>query len=289
MDVGLDDFDRISRQVPVIANIRPNGDSPYLMADFYFAGGLPALMSRLQAHLDLDALTVTGQSLRVNLSSAQVFNDEVIRSLERPVYAEGALAVLRGNLAPDGCVIKPSAMSPKYLNHRGPALVYDDYPSLKRMLDDPDADVTENHVIVLRNAGPKGGPGMPEWGMIPVPLKLVRQGVRDMLRISDARMSGTSYGACVLHVAPEAYVGGPLALVQAGDIIAIDVPGRQIRLEVSDDELSRRRAQWHAPPARFGRGYGKMFTDHILQADQGCDMDVLLTQAGECAGEPDIF
>lgn len=289
IDVGLDDFDRISRRVPVIANIRPNGDSPYLMEDFYFAGGLPALMSRLDVHLDLDALTVTGESLRVNLASALVSNDDVIRPLERPVYAEGALAVLRGNLAPDGCVIKPSAMSPKYLNHGGPALVYDDYPSLKRMLDDPDADVTENHVIVLRNAGPKGGPGMPEWGMIPVPLKLVRQGVRDMLRISDARMSGTSYGACVLHVAPEAYVGGPLALVQTGDIIAIDVPGRRIRLEVSDDELSRRRALWQAPPVRFGRGYGKMFTDHILQADQGCDMDVLLTQAGERAGEPDIF
>ncbi len=289
VNVGLDDFDRISRRVPVMANIRPNGDSPYLMEDFHSAGGLPALMSRLEAHLHLDEATVTGRSVRANLSAAQVFNDEVIRPLERPVYAEGALAVLRGNLAPDGCVIKPSAMSPKFLKHRGPALVYDDYPSLKRMLDDPDADVTENHVIVLRNAGPKGGPGMPEWGMVPIPLKLVRQGVRDMLRISDARMSGTSYGACVLHVAPEAYVGGALALVQSGDIIAVDVPARQIRLEISDEELARRRAQWQAPAPRFGRGYGRMFTDHILQADQGCDMDFLLTRAGEPAGEPDIF
>jgi len=287
--VGLDDFDQISRRVPVIANIRPNGDSPYLMEDFYFAGGLPALMSRLGAHLHTGAPTVTGQSLHANLSTAQVCNDDVIRPLERPVYPEGALAVLRGNLAPDGCVIKPSAMSAKFLNHRGPALVYDDYPSLKRMLDDPDADVTENHVIVLRNAGPKGGPGMPEWGMIPVPLKLVRQGVRDMLRISDARMSGTSYGACVLHVAPEAYVGGALAFVQTGDIIAVDVPARHLRLEVSDEELARRRAQWQAPPARFSRGYGRMFTDHIQQADQGCDMDFLLTQDGERAREPDIF
>ena len=289
VNVGLDDFDRISRRVPVMANIRPNGDSPYLMEDFHSAGGLPALMSRLEAHLHLDEATVTGRSVRANLSAAQVCNDEVIRPLERPVYAEGALAVLRGNLAPDGCVIKPSAMSPKFLKHRGPALVYDDYPSLKRMLDDPDADVTENHVIVLRNAGPKGGPGMPEWGMVPIPLKLVRQGVRDMLRISDARMSGTSYGACVLHVAPEAYVGGALALVQSGDIIAVDVPARQIRLEISDEELARRRAQWQAPAPRFGRGYGRMFTDHILQADQGCDMDFLLTRAGEPAGEPDIF
>jgi dihydroxy-acid dehydratase len=197
--------------------------------------------------------------------------------------------VLRGNLAPDGCVIKPSAMSGKFLKHSGPALVFDDYPSLKKMLDDPEADVTEDHVIVLRNAGPKGGPGMPEWGMIPVPQKLIQQGVRDMLRISDCRMSGTSYGACVLHVAPEAFVGGNLALVKTGDRISVDIPNRRIHMDVSDEELARRRAAWTPPPARFARGYGWMFTQHILQADQGCDMDFLQTQFGESAGEPDIF
>ncbi|MGB6103098.1 MAG: L-arabinonate dehydratase [Pusillimonas sp.] len=288
-DVGLEDFDRISRGVPVIANIRPNGESQYLMEDFYYAGGLPAMMARLAPHLHLDELTVSGQSVRANIDAAQVHDDDVIRTLDKPVYGEGSLAVLKGNLAPDGCVIKPSAMSARFLQHSGPAVVFDDYPSLKRMLDDPEADISADHVIVLRNAGPKGGPGMPEWGMIPVPLRLIRQGVRDMLRISDARMSGTSFGACVLHVAPEAYVGGNLALVMTGDIITVDVPARRIHLAVSDDELARRKAQWQAPPPRFNRGYGKMFTDHILQADQGCDMDFLLTQAGESAGEPDIF
>ncbi|MFC3337394.1 L-arabinonate dehydratase [Paracandidimonas soli] len=289
MDVGLDDFDRLSRQVPVLANIRPNGTSQYLMEDFYYAGGLPALMNRLSSFLHLDEKTVSGGSVGSNIEDAQVYNDDVIRSVETAVYAEGSLAVLKGNLAPDGCVIKPSAMSAKFLRHSGTAVVFDDYPSLKAMLDDPDADITEDDVIVLRNAGPKGGPGMPEWGMIPVPLKLVRQGVRDMLRISDARMSGTSYGACVLHVAPEAYIGGNLALVRTGDTITIDVPARSIHLDVGDEELARRRAQWQAPPPRFERGYGKMFIEHILQADQGCDMDFLTTQAGASAGDPDIF
>ncbi len=289
MDVGLEEFDRLSRQVPVLANIRPNGTSQYLMEDFYYAGGLPALMNRLSSFLHLDEKTVSGGSVGSNIEDAQVYNDDVIRSVETAVYAEGSLAVLKGNLAPDGCVIKPSAMSAKFLRHSGTAVVFDDYPSLKAMLDDPDADITEDDVIVLRNAGPKGGPGMPEWGMIPVPLKLVRQGVRDMLRISDARMSGTSYGACVLHVAPEAYIGGNLALVRTGDTITIDVPARSIHLDVGDEELARRRAQWQAPPPRFERGYGKMFIEHILQADQGCDMDFLTTQAGASAGDPDIF
>lgn len=288
-DIGLDDFDRISREVPVIANIRPNGTSAYLMEDFYYAGGLPALMKRLEPYLHLDEKTVNGTTVRQNIESAEVFNEDVIRPLSSPVYSEGSLAVLRGNLAPDGCVIKPSAMSERFLKHSGPAVVFDDYPSLKKMLDDPEADITEEHVIVLRNAGPKGGPGMPEWGMIPVPLKLVRQGVRDMLRVSDARMSGTSYGACVLHVAPEAFVGGNLALVRTGDIITVDVPNRSIHLEVTDDELTKRRQAWTPPSARFERGYGAMFSEHILQADQGCDLDYLLAQAGASAGEPDIF
>lgn len=288
-DVGLEDFDRISRSVPVIANIRPNGTSQYLMEDFYFAGGLPALMKRLTSHLHLEERTVSGKTVGENIESAQVYNEDVIRTLDKAVYAEGSLAVLKGNLAPDGCVIKPSAMSEKFLKHSGPAVVFDDYPSLKKMLDDPEADITEDHVIVLRNAGPKGGPGMPEWGMIPVPTKLLKQGVRDMLRISDARMSGTSYGACVLHVAPEAYVGGNLALVRTGDVISVDVSARRIHLDVSNEELACRRAGWQAPAPRFGRGYGWMFSTHILQADQGCDMDFLQTAFGEGAGEPDIF
>jgi len=288
-DVSLADFDRISRIVPVLANVRPSGTSEYLMEDFYYAGGLPALMQRIAPHLKLDARTVNGRTVGENIAGAKVFDDDVIRPLDNPVYREGALAVLRGNLAPDGAVIKPSAMSEQFLVHSGPALVFDDYPALKTMLDDEDADVTEGHVIVLRNAGPKGGPGMPEWGMVPIPKKLLKQGVRDMLRVSDARMSGTSYGACVLHVAPEAYVGGPLALVETGDVIAIDVPNRKLELVVDDAELARRRSRWRPPPPRFGRGWGWMFSEHILQANEGCDLDFLRTEFGATAGEPDIF
>ena len=286
--VGLDDFDAASRRVPVLANIRPSGDS-YLMEDFYYAGGMPALMSRLTGHLHLGAMTVTGRSLGTNLDGAEVYNDDVIRPLHNPIYAEGALAVLRGNLAPDGCVIKPSACAPQYLVHTGAALVFDDYASMKKAVDDPELDVTADHILVLRNAGPQGGPGMPEWGMLPIPTKLVRQGVTDMLRISDARMSGTSYGACILHVAPEAYIGGPLALVRSGDLITVDVPKRRIHLELSDEELERRRAVWQAPPKRFERGYGWMFSRHVLQADQGCDFDYLETAFGAPVAEPDIF
>jgi dihydroxy-acid dehydratase len=287
--IDLDDFDRMSRIVPVLANVRPSGTSQYLMEDFYYAGGLPALMQRIAPHLALDQITVTGRTVGENIDGARVHHDDVIRPLDRPVYAEGSLAVLRGNLATDGCVIKPSAMSAKFLVHEGPAVVFDDYPTLKKMLDDENADITEDDVIVLRNAGPKGGPGMPEWGMVPIPQKLLKQGVRDMLRISDARMSGTSYGACVLHVAPEAYVGGNLALVRSGDRIAIDVPNRRLELRVDDAELARRRAAWRPPAPRFGRGYGWMFTEHILQANEGCDMDFLQTQFGPATGEPDIF
>ncbi|KGH08243.1 dihydroxy-acid dehydratase [Comamonas thiooxydans] len=287
--IGLDDFDAVSRLVPVIANVRPSGTSSYLMEDFYYAGGLPALMQRIASFLHLDEITVSGQTVGSNIAGAQVYNDEVIRPLERPVYTEGALARLVGNLAPDGCVIKPSAMSAKFMQHEGPAVVFDDYPSLKKMLDDESADITEDHVIVLRNAGPKGGPGMPEWGMVPIPVKLLKQGVRDMLRISDARMSGTSYGACALHVAPESYVGGNLALVRTGDIIRIDVPARRLDMLVDDAELTRRRTEWVPPTPRFERGYGWMFSEHILQADQGCDMDFLRTEFGSAVGDPDIF
>jgi dihydroxy-acid dehydratase len=286
--IGLDDFDAVSRRLPVIANIRPSGQT-YLMEDFYYAGGLPALMSRLTPHLQLAALTVTGRTVGENIAGAEVYNDDVIRPLDKPLYAEGALAVLRGNLAPGGAVIKPSACAPQYLKHTGPALVFDSYPEMKAAIDDENLDVTSDHILVLRNAGPKGGPGMPEWGMLPIPLKLVKQGVRDMLRLSDARMSGTSYGACILHVAPESYVGGPLALVRTGDLISVDVAARRIHLEVSDEELAARRAAWTPPPPRFERGYGWMFSRHILQADEGCDFDYLETAFGAPVAEPDIY
>jgi dihydroxy-acid dehydratase len=288
VDITLDDFDRASRTVPVLANIRPSGET-YLMEDFYYAGGMPALLARLAAHLDLAARTVNGRTLGENIASAEVYDDDVIRPLDRPVYAEGALAVLKGNLAPHGCVIKPSACEPRLLRHTGPALVFDDYPSMKEAIERDDLDVTADHVLVLRNAGPLGGPGMPEWGMLPIPKKLVRKGVRDMLRISDARMSGTSYGGCILHVAPEAYVGGPLALLRSGDLVTVDVPTRTIRMEVSDEELARRKAAWTPPAPRYERGYGWMFSRHVLQADQGCDFDFLETGFGAPVAEPEIF
>ena len=286
--VGLDDFDKASRKVPVLANIRPSGDT-YLMEDFYYAGGLPALLNVIAGYLHRDVMTVNGRTLGENIKDSSVYNDEVIRPLTNPIYAEGALAVLRGNLAPDGCVIKPSACAPKFLKHTGPALVFDEYPSLKQATEDPDLDVTEDHILVLRNAGPLGGPGMPEWGMLPIPVRLVKQGVKDMLRLSDARMSGTSYGACMLHCAPESFVGGPLALVNTGDKITVDVPARRIHLEVSDDELARRKAAWSPPPPRYERGYGWVFSRHILQADQGCDFDFLETSFGAPVPEPVIY
>jgi dihydroxy-acid dehydratase len=287
-DISLEDFEIASRKVPVIANIRPSGEE-YLMEDFFYAGGLPALMTRIKQHLHLDVVTVSGQTLGENIAHAQVHNDDVIRSTETAIYAEGALAVLKGNLAPDGCVIKPSACEPRFLKHSGPALVFDDYPSMKKAVDDENLDVTADHVLILRNAGPLGGPGMPEWGMLPIPKKLVKQGVRDMVRLSDARMSGTSYGACILHVAPESYIGGPLALVQNGDIISLDVDKRSITLDVSDAELAKRKAAWKQPEVRYERGYGWMFSKHIKQADQGCDFDFLETSFGAPVREPDIF
>ncbi|PVE24772.1 dihydroxy-acid dehydratase [Microvirga sp. KLBC 81] len=287
-DIGLGDFEAASRKVPVIANIRPSGDK-YLMEDFFYAGGLPALMTRIRDHLHLDVLTVNGRTLGENISRAEVYNDDVIRTVDNPIYAEGALAVLKGNLAPDGCVIKPSACDPRFLKHTGPALVFDDYPSMKAAIEDENLDVTADHVLILRNAGPQGGPGMPEWGMLPIPKKLVKQGVRDMVRLSDARMSGTSYGACILHVSPEAYVGGPLALVRNGDMISLDVAARTIDLDVPAEELERRRAVWVRPEPRYERGYGWMFTRHIKQAHEGCDFDFLETSFGAPVGEPAIF
>jgi len=286
--VGLDDFDAASRKIPVIANIRPSGDT-YLMEDFYYAGGMTALIKTLSDHLHLDAMTVNGLTLGENVASAQVHNPDVIRPLDRPLYAEGALAVLRGNLAPAGAVIKPSACAPHLRQHTGPAMVFDSYPEMKAAVEDDHLDITAQHVMVLRNAGPQGGPGMPEWGQLPIPRKLLAQGVRDMVRLSDARMSGTSYGACILHVSPEAFIGGPLALVQNGDMITVDVPARRLHLEVPDEVLAQRRAQWQAPKPRYERGYGWMFSRHILQADQGCDFDFLETAFGGPVDEPAIY
>ncbi len=284
----LDELDELGRVTPLIANVRPSGKN-YLMQDFFYAGGLRALMKQLESRLDCSVLTVTGRSMGENLEGAKVYNDDVIRSLDNPVYAEGSLAVLRGNLCPDGAVIKPAACDPKLHIHQGPALVFDSYPEMKAAIDDENLDVTPDHVLVLRNAGPLGGPGFPEWGMLPIPKALIKKGHRDMLRISDARMSGTSYGACVLHVAPESFVGGPLALLKNGDIVRLDLPQRRLDMLVSEEEIAQRRAAWQAPAPRYERGYGYLFSKHVTQADQGCDFDFLQTDFGRSAGEPDIF
>ena len=284
VDLKLERFDELSAHVPVIANVRPSGK--YLMEDFYYAGGLPGLMTRIAPHLDLAQKNVLGKTLKDTLDAAKVWNDDVIRVLDRPVSSANGLAVLRGNLAPGGCVMKPSAAEPRLLKHKGPALVFDDYNHMASQVDRADLDVTPDHVLVLRNSGPQGGPGMPEWGMLPIPTKLVKQGVRDMVRISDARMSGTSYGACVLHVAPESFVGGPLALVRTGDMIEVDIPERRIHLHISDEEMAKRKAAWTPPPPRYTRGYGAMFSQHIGQADAGCDLDFL--QGTSPTAEPEI-
>jgi dihydroxy-acid dehydratase len=287
-DIGLDDFEKASRHVPVIGNVRPSG-TEYLMEDFFYAGGIKGLMSRIRHSLHLDCMTVSGRTLGENIEGARVYNDDVIRSVDNPIYGQGSLAVLKGNLAPDGCVIKPAAMDQRFLKHSGPALVFDDYPSMKKAVDDDNLEVTADSVLVLRNAGPQGGPGMPEWGMLPMPKKLLKEGHRDMLRVSDARMSGTSYGACVLHVSPESYIGGPLALLRTGDVVSVDVEMRSIRMEVSDEELQRRRTAWVRPEVRYERGYGWVFTKHIQQASEGCDFDFLTTGFGAPVKEPAIY
>ncbi|MBV7695122.1 L-arabinonate dehydratase [Streptomyces sp. TRM70350] len=270
----LDDFDRIARTVPVLANVRPGGQT-YLMEDFHFAGGLPGFLSRIPDLLHLDRPTVSYDTLREQIAGAQVHNDDVIRPRDNPVASEGGVAVLRGNLCPDGAVIKHIAAEPHLLRHTGSAVVFDDYRQMQRTINDPSLNITADSVLVLRGAGPKGGPGMPEYGMLPIPDHLLKQGVRDMVRISDARMSGTSYGACVLHVAPESHVGGPLALVRTGDLITLDVEARALRLHVDDEELERRRAAWTPPPVRHERGYGALYNEQITQADTGCDFEFL--------------
>ncbi|WP_313379238.1 L-arabinonate dehydratase [Achromobacter insolitus] len=285
--LDLDRFDHLARTTPVLANLRPAGK--YLMEDFYYAGGLRAMLVQLGDLLDTSQRTVDGRTLGENIAGARIFNEDVIRPRAQALIERDGLAVLRGNLAPDGAVIKPPAMEAHLQVHTGPAVVFKDYNDMAARIDDPDLEVNADSVIVLQNAGPQGAPGMPEWGQLPIPQKLLKQGVRDMVRISDARMSGTSYGACVLHVAPEAYVGGPLALVRDGDRIALDVPARRLELLVSEDELAARRAAWQAPPPRFERGYGVLYLKHIGQADTGCDFDFLQTETrAPAAGEPEI-
>src|SRR5258706_1275492 len=278
-------FDELARKTPLIANLRPAGK--YLMEDFYYAGGLRALLERIRDRLRLDAPTVNGHTLGENIAGARVFDDDVILPLDKALYQDGSLAILRGNLAPDGAVIKPAASEPRLHRHKGRAVVFSDYHDLNARIDDPALDVDEDSVLVLQNAGPRGGPGMPEWGQLPVPKKLLQQGGRDMVRISDARMSGTSFGACVLHVAPESFVGGPLALVQDGDTIELDIPARRLNLLVSEAEMARRRAAWRAPEPRYARGYGAIFSQHVTQANEGCDFAVLSNR--QPTPEPDIF
>jgi dihydroxy-acid dehydratase len=280
----LKKFDHISQRTPMIANIRPSGE--FLMEDFYYAGGLRALLKEISELLHLDCPTVSGRTLGENIRSARVTNSKVIRSLDDPVSPRGGTAVLYGNLAPNGAVIKPTAAEPRLLQHRGRAVVFKDYNDLAARINDEELDVDETSVLVLQSAGPLGAPGMPEWGMLPIPQKLLRRGVRDMVRISDARMSGTAYGACVLHVSPESYIGGPLALVRDGDVIELDVPGRRLHLDVSEEELARRRAEWRQPPPRYERGFGALYAAHVTQADQGCDFDFL--HAGPDTPEPEI-
>jgi len=282
--LALDRFDELARRTPVLANLRPAGS--YLMEDFFYAGGLRALLAQLGDLLDTQQLTVNGLTLGANLEGATVHNDDVIRGRDNALVARDGLAVLRGNLAPNGAVIKPPAAERHLLVHTGPAVVFDNYNDLAARIDDPELPVTKDSVLVLKNAGPQGAPGMPEWGQLPIPKKLLAQGVRDMVRVSDARMSGTSYGACVLHVAPESHIGGPLAFVQDGDLIELDVPQRKLNLLVPDEELARRRAAWVPPVPKFERGYGALYLKHIGQADTGCDFD-FLGPAGS-ADEPEI-
>ncbi len=284
VNLAIDRFDQLSAKTPVLANIRPSGK--YLMEDFYYAGGLPALLQALAPQLDLSVRTVSGKTLGEDISSAKIYDKDVIRTLDNPVYGSAGLAILRGNLAPNGSVIKSAAAEPRLLKHSGSAIVFDTYDEMNARIDDPALEVDADSVLVLRNAGPKGAPGMPEWGQLPIPQKLLAAGVRDMVRISDARMSGTHYGTCVLHVSPESFVGGPLALLKEGDIVDLDVPARQLNVRVSDEELAHRRAAWRSKEGIYPRGYGKLFMQHIKQADEGCDFDFL--EGTAAIPEPEI-
>jgi dihydroxy-acid dehydratase len=286
LKLDMEAFDKLARETPLLANIRPSG--AYLMEDFYYAGGLPAVLKQLAigGRLKTGARTVNGATIGDNVERAAIYNEDVIRPLNNPLVASDSLAVLRGNLAPDGAIIKPPAAESHLHKHAGKAVVFEDYNDLAARIDDPDLDVDENSVLVLKNAGPIGAPGMPEWGQLPIPKKVLAKGVRDMVRVSDARMSGTSYGACVLHVAPESFIGGPLALVRDGDVIELDIPGRRLSMRVSDEELERRRAAWKRPAPRYERGYGRLFSEHVSQANEGCDFDFL--ERGAATADPEI-
>jgi dihydroxy-acid dehydratase len=275
----LDRFDELSRSTPLLANVRPSGE--HLIEQLHHAGGIPAVLAELAPQLHLDSLTVTGRTLGDDIAGAEVRNRDVIAALETPRAAEGGIAVLRGSLAPDGAIVKTSAASPSLLRHRGPALVFEDVYDVQSRIDDPALDVTADSVLVLRNSGPKGGPGMPEWGQIPIPAKLLRAGVTDMVRVSDARMSGTAFGTVVLHVAPESAAGGPLAAVRDGDPIVLDVSERRIELELPPAEIEHRLAERVPRAPAYRRGYGALYLEHVLQADQGCDFDFLRSRAGE--------
>jgi L-arabonate dehydrase len=278
VDFTLEDWDHLGREVPTLVDLKPAGR--FLMEEFFDAGGLPVVMQRISALLNLDALTVSGTTIGEQIASAVCYDDEVIRTLDRPLTPDGGLMVLRGNLAPNGAVMKPSAASPRLMQHRGRAIVFKDAEDFRARIDDPDLDVDADSVLVLQNAGPRGYPGMPEVGSMALPKKLLAQGVTDMVRVSDARMSGTAFGTVVLHVAPESAIGGPLALVRTGDIVVLDAHARRLDLDVSAEELERRRATLQLPPPAFERGYGKMFIDHVQQADKGADFDFLVGSSG---------
>ncbi|MBE7370122.1 IlvD/Edd family dehydratase [Ramlibacter pallidus] len=278
VELSIEDFDRLGSEMPCLVNLQPSGQ--HLMEDFCYAGGIPAVMKEIRDHLHLDVLTVTGQTMGENIADAQNWNKEVILPLEAPFKEKAGIAVLRGNLSPRGAVIKPSAATPKLMVHRGRAVVFEDIEDFHARIDDENLDVDEDCVLVLKNCGPKGYPGMAEVGNMPLPPKVLRKGITDMVRISDARMSGTAYGTVVLHTAPEAAAGGPLALVQNGDIIELDVPKRRLHLEVSDEELARRRAAWQPPKPPLASGYWKLYVDHVLQADEGVDLDFLVGKRG---------
>jgi dihydroxy-acid dehydratase len=273
IDLSLDDFDAISRRTPYIANVKPSGE--FLMEDFFYAGGLPVVMKEILHLLHGDAMTVTGKSVRENVAKAECFKREVIRTAADPVHSEGGTVVLYGNLAPDGAVIKQTAASPGLLQHRGKAYVFENYEQMRAQIDSMDLPVDKDTVLVMKNCGPKGAPGFPEWGHIPMPKVLLEQGVPDMVRISDARMSGTSFGTVVLHAAPESALGGPLAVVQNGDEVQLDVAGRQIELCVPAQEIQRRLQSFTPAPPKYDRGYGRMFLEHVTQANLGCDFDFL--------------
>ncbi|MEC7222711.1 MAG: L-arabinonate dehydratase [Verrucomicrobiota bacterium] len=285
VNLSLNDFDEISRKTPLITDLRPAGR--FLMEDFYFAGGLTAVLKTMQPILHMDHPTVNGMTLGQNVMNAKVHNNEVIRPLDDPISKDGGTTVLGGNLAPNGAVIKHSAADSALLKHSGPAIVFDNYRELSEKIDDPNLPVTKDSVLVLRNAGPVGAPGMPEWGMLPIPKKLLKEGVRDMVRVSDARMSGTSYGTCVLHVTPESAVGGPLAVVEDGDIISLDVESRTINLDLPEEEIVKRTKDLPERKSLHARGYTKLYLDHVTQADKGCDFDFL--EGDEKSPEPEIF